>query len=152
MNETKSSLAILLSTDILAYWNTVVSPFVLLYLYIFVVSITVIELGRIMRSPEGILTLILNFMNLQSSGRNTKATDKPPTQKNWSILPYSLNPTLVIRHVLFLRPKPWRITTLHLCNFSIRWLKPVFVENKPEVCCHRTSIHSIMAQLICQTF
>ena len=71
MNETKSSLAILLSTDILAYWNTVVSPFVLLYLYIFVVSITVIELGRIMRSPEGILTLILNFMNLQSSERST---------------------------------------------------------------------------------
>ena len=68
--------------SILAYWNTVVSPFVLLYLYIFVVSITVIELGRIMRSPEGILTLILNFMNLQSSERNTKATDKPPTQKN----------------------------------------------------------------------
>ena len=82
MIETANLLNILSSTDTLQHLNTMLSPSVFACLYMSVVSITAIELGRIMRSPGGILMLISDFMNRRLFGPNTNQTDKRATPKS----------------------------------------------------------------------
>ena len=82
MNEIANLLTILYVTGIHQHLNTTLSLSVLVSLYLCVASIIVIELGRIMKSPGGILMLISDFMSQTHSEPNTNQTDKHPTPKN----------------------------------------------------------------------
>jgi hypothetical protein len=86
MHGTVSSFAISLPTDTLLLWSIVVLPINLLSLSIFVLSIIVTEHGATTKFLGGIRTKISNFIVPKNSEPSTNQTDKPPTQKNSSIL------------------------------------------------------------------
>jgi len=63
-------------------WSITLLHSVFVFLYIFVVSITAIELGLIMRYPGGILMWISDSMSQRLSGRSISQTDKHQTPKS----------------------------------------------------------------------
>ena len=77
MKKIKNSSDTSLSTDIRLLLNITLSLSVLLYLFLCVASIIVIELGAITKFLDDIRTLTLNSTRPISSELNINQTDKP---------------------------------------------------------------------------